>query len=471
MEKCELSKQELSSKGLEAGVSTLQKILVLKKQAELEEVDKRLALKQLEFKNSVEALAQQRSELEIKLQQTKERVLKFEKFVGENEVKRRRALKNCETSREQNIMKQRKIEELTEELKQLRTRKKVLKDRVEKYKIYEDYLMNTLDRLPNNYVNDESESLVMPIIRRHETLSFTYQELLQRLMRMEERVEQRQRQLLNLKEEHSIKKLMANKELLELQSELETLKEKNKQAEVNLTTEQGLSRQKVTEVGRLLMSINNLAEQCYLPAYGPLESMDVLTMMDMVKEYILDKADTERRARRLMESGSAVTSTTAESVTVRHIQFCQHRQRLGEPVTTFVDELRRLARVCGFGRLEKEMIQDQLVEHVCSEAVQSRLLDYPGELTLATAIELTQWFEAAEIIVRGLPERAFLSEDESRAKALSWDPDDGDAGEDVYASVTWRHPNELRRVEEMKRRGGSPEVKRRRRLEKDLSKD
>ncbi len=38
---------------------------------------------------------------------------------------------------------------------------------------------------------------------------------------------------------------MASKELSELQSELEILKEKNKQAEVNLLMEQGLSRQKV----------------------------------------------------------------------------------------------------------------------------------------------------------------------------------------------------------------------------------
>lgn len=31
------------------------------------------------------------------------------------------------------------------------------------------------------------------------------------------------------------------------------------------------------------MAINNLAEQCYIPKYGPLENMTVLTMMDMVK--------------------------------------------------------------------------------------------------------------------------------------------------------------------------------------------
>lgn len=47
----------------------MQKTLVLKKQAELDEVDRLLALKRQEFKRCVEALAQRRSELEIKHQQ------------------------------------------------------------------------------------------------------------------------------------------------------------------------------------------------------------------------------------------------------------------------------------------------------------------------------------------------------------------------------------------------------------------
>ncbi|TNN84165.1 hypothetical protein EYF80_005492 [Liparis tanakae] len=183
--------------------------------------------------------------------------------------------------------------------------------------------MKAIDHFPSTHLDNGSESLVMPIIRRHETLTITHRELLQCLRSLEEEVEQGQPQLLIMKQEHSIKTLMANKELSELQSELETLRETNKQAEVNLLLEQDLSRQKVEEEGRLLMAINNLAEQCYLSTYGPLENMNTLTMMDMVKEYILDKADTERRVRRPMESGSAMTSRTAptdrrESKTVKH---------------------------------------------------------------------------------------------------------------------------------------------------------
>ncbi|KAE8289891.1 hypothetical protein D5F01_LYC11602 [Larimichthys crocea] len=302
---------ETPSRVLETGVNTTQKTLVLKKQAELDEVDKQLALKRQEFKSYVEALARRRSELEIKQQQTKERVMKFEKFVAENDVKRRQARKKFEDAREQNMLKQRELEDLTEQLKQLRASHQVLKERMAKYKIYEDYLMKTLDYFPSSYLDNGSDSLVMPIIRRHETLSITHKELLQRVRRLEEEVEQGHRQLQTMKQEHSVKKLMANKELSELQSELETLKEKNKQMEVNLMTQESLSREKVGQVGALLMAINNLAEQCYLDAYGPLENMNVLTMMDMVKEYLLDKADTEKRVRRLMESGSAMTSKTA----------------------------------------------------------------------------------------------------------------------------------------------------------------
>ncbi|XP_072313817.1 uncharacterized protein CCDC197 [Eucyclogobius newberryi] len=295
---------------LEAGLNTLQKTLVLQKEAELEEVSRQLSLKQQEFQSRVEGLAQRRSELELKQQQNAERVSKFEKFVAESELKQHQALKKYKDAREQNNIKQKDIERLTNKLIQRRDRQHVLKDRMTKYKIYEDYLVKTINFLPSSYLENDSESLVLPIIRRHETLSITHQELLQRLEKMEDEVEQKQQQLQTMKQEHSIKTLMGNKELSELQNELEGLKDMNKQAEVSLQMEQGQSREKVEEVGSILMAINNLAEHCYLPSYGALEDINVLTMMDMVKEYFLDKADTERRARSLMESGSAVAPLT-----------------------------------------------------------------------------------------------------------------------------------------------------------------
>ncbi|KAM4625883.1 uncharacterized protein CCDC197 [Polymixia lowei] len=301
---------ETANRILETGVNTLQRTLVLKKQAELDEVDRRLALKRQEFKCHMQALAQRRAELELKQQETKDKANKFEKFVEDNEGKRRRALKKYQLAREQNILKHREIENLTEQLKKLQVRQQSLKDRVAKHKIYEDYLMKMLDHLPENYLEYRSDSLVMLIIRRHETLSITHQDLVLRVGQLVEELEQGQRLLEILKQEYNTNKLMTNKELSELQSQWDRFKEQNKQREMNLLMAQGQSRDQVEEVGSLLIAMKNLGEQCYLQTYGPLDDMDMLTMMDMVKEYILEKSDTEKKAIKLMECGSTVTSGT-----------------------------------------------------------------------------------------------------------------------------------------------------------------
>lgn len=58
-----------SSRVLEAGVNTLQKTLLLKKKAELDQVDERLTRKRDEFKSRMEDLAHKRSELKLRQQQ------------------------------------------------------------------------------------------------------------------------------------------------------------------------------------------------------------------------------------------------------------------------------------------------------------------------------------------------------------------------------------------------------------------
>lgn len=54
--------------------------------------------------------------------QTKDRAGKFERFVAENELKRRRALRTYEATREQNVLKRAEIEELGKKLRELQTR-------------------------------------------------------------------------------------------------------------------------------------------------------------------------------------------------------------------------------------------------------------------------------------------------------------------------------------------------------------
>ncbi|CAM4650891.1 unnamed protein product [Leuciscus chuanchicus] len=250
------------------------------------------------------------------LTQTKQRAAEFEKFVEENELKRRRALKKFQMERQQNELKEKEKAELSSHLQDLQARRLFLKERVNKFKIFEDFLMKTLDLLPDNYLGYRTE-LVTAIIRRYETLSISRQDLLQKLNSLTDEMKTSQDQLDALKQQHNTYKLMANQELSERQTQLDQTSERNKQLEMTLRMHMSQSRDQVEEVGNILIAVRNLGEQCYLSHYGPLDGMDAATVMDMIKEFMVEKADLERRAMRLTDSSAA----TAKKSTSGRIQL------------------------------------------------------------------------------------------------------------------------------------------------------
>ncbi|XP_034050725.1 zinc finger protein 853 isoform X2 [Thalassophryne amazonica] len=270
---------ESSGRILQAGVNTSRKTLLLKKLAEAHEEQKRLELEHEELKSPMEVITQQRSELEIEQQQVKERATRYKE-------KQRIMLRNCQIAQEENTLKRKEIEQLSEQLKQLQTTQQVLKKTVAKYQNVEDILTKTLDYLPKRYLeygSDTSEPSFMPIIQRHQTQYIIHQEALQHFRQLEEEMVHGHQQLQRLKNEHTVKKLLAEKELTEAQRKYEKLKVANMQKEFSFQKVQEAFTEKVKEVSSLLLAIGDLAERCYLPAYGPLENMSELMMLDMIK--------------------------------------------------------------------------------------------------------------------------------------------------------------------------------------------
>ncbi|XP_063060312.1 coiled-coil domain-containing protein 42 homolog [Engraulis encrasicolus] len=274
---------ESKSRILETGVNTLQRTLLLKKQVELSEVDCRFAQQHKEFRVCMEALENRRAELKLKQQQNKEKAAKFEKFVAESELKQRRALKKYQVEMKFNQLKHRELTALTEELEILLRRQAYLKQLMAKHKTFEDYLMKMLDLLPESYYGNGSNSPVVSILRRHETLAITNEDLVSQLDTLVAALDVGQRNLDTLKQEHNTDRLMMNKELSELQTKWDRVSERAKQLEMITQMNQGQSRDQSEEVGTILIAVKNLADQCYLPHYGPLEEIDVLNMIDMTK--------------------------------------------------------------------------------------------------------------------------------------------------------------------------------------------
>ncbi|XP_039507034.1 glutamic acid-rich protein isoform X5 [Pimephales promelas] len=141
---------EGSSGLLETGVNTLQSTLVLKKHVEVDEMNTQLMDKRQQVHDCMKLLRERRAQLQQRQTETKQRAAEFEKFVEENELKRRRALKKFQTERQQIELKEKEKAELCSLLQDLQARRLYLKERVNKFKIFEDFLMKTLDLLPDS---------------------------------------------------------------------------------------------------------------------------------------------------------------------------------------------------------------------------------------------------------------------------------------------------------------------------------
>lgn len=88
----------------------------------------------------MESLAQRRIELEKKEMQLKESVIKFDKFLKENDAKLSRAVKKAEDERELQKSKQKEIERLRSEIETLSVLRDKLQRKVQKHSKFNKYL-------------------------------------------------------------------------------------------------------------------------------------------------------------------------------------------------------------------------------------------------------------------------------------------------------------------------------------------
>ncbi|XP_043405105.1 uncharacterized protein CCDC197 isoform X2 [Chelonia mydas] len=274
---------EAPSKILETDANSLQKTLVLKKEVEADRVTAELTAKRQEFKERMEAVAQRKAQFAKKQQDSRNQALKFDKFLKESNVKRRRALQKYQAEVKMNEIKQREIDKLVAELEKLKVRQKKLQKKVAKQKVYEDFLLKIIDQLPDNYLEYGADSVIGAIIRRHEMLSATNQTLIKNLITLSDDFEKSQHDLETLQREHDTTKLMLIWELSELQMKCNRIQEKNKQLEVSINHDKGHFRYQSQELGSLLLAIANLAEQCHMQHYGPLQEMEWLSKLDMIQ--------------------------------------------------------------------------------------------------------------------------------------------------------------------------------------------
>ncbi|XP_054827834.1 uncharacterized protein CCDC197 [Eublepharis macularius] len=268
---------------------TLQRTLLLQKEVEHDQVTAELIAKRQEFQKQMEKLAQRSAEFSLKEEAGRARALKFDRYLKDCEQKKERAMKKYQNEQKLNQIKKSEIHKLKEELKELRVRQQKLQRKVAKCKVYEDFLRKLIEALPANYLECGEESLIRALIKRHETLMTANQNLTENLSSLLHNLERSRQEFGTLQEEHDTAKVMLISKLSELQTKCSTLQGKNTQLEMYISHKKGHFRNQREELGKMLLAISDLAEQCCMWHYGPLKEMPLLSKLDMIQEFILEK--------------------------------------------------------------------------------------------------------------------------------------------------------------------------------------
>ncbi|GFO48750.1 coiled-coil domain-containing protein 42-like protein [Plakobranchus ocellatus] len=280
--------KESGDKLIETGINTLQKTLLLKKEVEVDKVNAQLEAKRYEFKQRMETCSHRQIQVQKKQQQMKDRVSKFEKFIQENEAKRRRAIQKYQ--QEVKLREQKAIEfsSLHDQLQHYKNRLRKLEAKAKAYKIYEEYLQGVIDAMPEDYL-PTSEDKVKGLMMRHRTLSESNKGLVANLDDISDELECCRKELELLTEEHQKHHLSDTSQLSQLQGKKEEVKDCNEQMEQNFQMNKGEMRKKRTETGIIFMAIDNIYDKCKKSTDPVLGKADWDTKLNRIRDYLHER--------------------------------------------------------------------------------------------------------------------------------------------------------------------------------------
>ncbi|KAM8960675.1 cilia- and flagella-associated protein 73 [Pelodytes ibericus] len=256
---------------------------LLEKRREMVEVEQALNSQKEEFQMKTESLQQRRAELEHKEEKLKDSLFKFDKFLKENDSKRKRAMRKANEEHQLAAQKERESLRLQMENAQLQCRKEALLRRQEKNSVYKHYLQRVLQR------TDEFQE-VQEMIDRFNTLMATQENLLQRELKNQEKIEKEKARLMHYQEETSSQILEQNNQLAELQSELEKARAVVLQWESRWAQIQNTAAENTLRLGRIRMASMNLFQTItkHMRMKTDISMEDTAEQLDKVKICFVD---------------------------------------------------------------------------------------------------------------------------------------------------------------------------------------
>lgn len=273
---------------------------LLEKRKEMIEVDGALVAQKEEFQGKMRSLQQRREELELKEQQLAESLMKFDRFLKENDARRKRALKKAAEEREAVKSKDADIVKLSGELEQLRRKMGRLEAVIGKQEAYEKFLRSVL-----LHTSDFTE--IAELMDRYATLSSTNKELVDRERANQAHMDELKSGMAQFKEETRVLMLNYTNQLASLQAKLEKSQTDSIFWEKQLSQVQSGASKRTLLLGRIKMATANLYTLVQKRLHISNDATDdTIQQLDKIQVFIQDLQDmTSEYERGLLDGGDA----------------------------------------------------------------------------------------------------------------------------------------------------------------------
>jgi len=227
----------------------------LEKRRQMYEVNEALEAQKARFAKDEEQFKKREESLRTKDLHLQHQLIRFNKFLQDNEAKRRRAETRCADEQMQIKQKDEEIRELEVQLEELQRQCVDLEDEVKRNMKYEEFLERAKE-----YTADFSE--IQDLLTRYETLEAAHRDLVRNQALFESRNEEVRQEFQNYQKESANEILGFTTKTASLQSELEASETLRQQLTLEAEeVTQGDSEQSLF-LGKIIMSVENLYLRC-----------------------------------------------------------------------------------------------------------------------------------------------------------------------------------------------------------------
>jgi len=229
---------------------------LLEKRRQMYEVHEAFEAQKEAYKQQEEAFKRQEDLIRERDLAIQEELIKYCKFLQENDAKKARAEKRYQEEKEAREKKQSEIGALDSQLQDLQKNSSKLDKKVQALKKYEDYLESVIKAHPDQY-QDQGE-----LLKRHEILENSNKNLRDQQMKLEEELERLRIDAAQFEKQKNEEILTLNNELATLTKDLDDVdKQKNKlQTQVEASSHQASFKN--LNLGRILMAVDNIHTRC-----------------------------------------------------------------------------------------------------------------------------------------------------------------------------------------------------------------